>query len=166
MLIIWLIEKISFTIKRQCFMSQGHSGHIVLPAFDWLLRDMPWDSHISNFLSYFSVWFFFMMIFVPFYEAWKSFGWTCLWCSVQCHSTRCLFLFTTLDVSSVCLPEYLSVNVFIKATGLNYLSLRYHLNHIDICSLPLFRLSLFVLEFNLIFHWLPWKSTLVWLQPT
>lgn len=27
---------------------------------------------------------------MPFYEAWKSFSWTCLWCSDRCHCTRCL----------------------------------------------------------------------------
>lgn len=41
-------------------MSQGHSGHIVLLASNWLLRDSPWDSHILNFLSYFSTFFFYI----------------------------------------------------------------------------------------------------------
>lgn len=81
-----------------------------------------------------------------------------------------LFLF---EVSSVCLLEYLSVNVLIEATGLNYLSLRNHFKsyrHMftpsflalqppttsDDMTSPRSRLpfigSLFVLELNLIFH--------------
>lgn len=55
-----------------------------------------------------------------------------------------LFLF---EVSSVCLPQYLTVNVFIEATGLNYL-----------CSLPPFWLS------NLRSHDItPVSASLYWL---